>query len=88
MKDKQSTTVKAYRVDVSDWPEATAIVKTHSAKRAKYLCWKSAKEAGYKVPFGRFSVNRSPNHDSGKYMKQDHCYSLEYADKPNNDETI
>lgn len=72
--------VRAFRVDVSDWPEASVIVRTVKSSRAKFLCWSSAKEAGYNVPFGRFRVRRAPCYDDTVSLLTGRCYTLEHAE--------
>lgn len=72
--------VRAFIVAVTDWPEATAIVRTVSPARAKFLSWNSANEVGYKLPFGRFKVKRAPIYDSVEALTPGKCYALDYAE--------
>ncbi len=72
--------VRAFRVEVTDWPEATCIVRTVKASRAKFLSWAAAKEAGYNLPFGRFRVRRAPDHDGTVSLLTGRCYTLEHAE--------
>lgn len=70
---------KAFQVDVSDWPDASSIVRTVSRARAKYLAWKSAQDAGYDLPFGRFRVKRAPVYDTSSALVPGKCYALDFA---------
>lgn len=73
--------VRAFRVDVSGWPDATSIVRTISPSRAKFLAWNSAKEAEYKIAFGRFRVKRAPQFDDYvSSLQTDRCYALDHAE--------
>jgi hypothetical protein len=72
--------VRAFRVDVKDWTEATSIVRTISPSRAKFLAWNSAKEAGYNLPFGRFLVKRAPKHDHNTSLIAGRCYGIDHVE--------
>lgn len=72
--------VRAYRVEVKDWPDATSIVRTVSRARAKYLAWNSAKEAGYNLSFSKISAKRAPKHDLAASLITDRCYGIDHAE--------
>lgn len=73
--------VRAFRVDVTDWPEATSIVRTVTPARAKFLAWDSARDAGYKLPFGRFRVKRAPIFDEWHAsLKAGRLYAIGYVE--------
>jgi hypothetical protein len=73
--------LKAFRVEVKDWPEATSIVRTTKAARAKFLAWSGANDVGYKLPFGDFRVRRAQKYDDSVSLKPDKCYSLDFVEK-------
>lgn len=72
--------VRAFRVEVKDWHEATSIVRTTSPARAKFLAWNSAKEAGYNLLFGRFRVKRAPKHDANTTLIAGRCYGIDHVE--------
>jgi hypothetical protein len=75
-----SAFVRAFRVEVKDWPEFTVIVRCSSPSRAKFLAWNSAKEADYSLSFGRFRVKRAPQFDDlVASLHTGRCYALEHA---------
>jgi len=81
-----SALVRAFRVDVADWPEATGIVRTTSPAKAKFAAWRGAKDAGYDLPFARFKARRAPEYDGNTALIAGRNYDLEYAtaaDSPN-----
>lgn len=55
--------IRAFRVVVTNWPEAVGIYAAESAKQAKYMSYAAAKEAGYDVPFALLLVRRAPEYD-------------------------
>lgn len=76
-----SALVRAFRVDVKDWPDATSIVRTTSPARAKFRAWSAAKEAGYNLPFGNFRVRRAPQFDDYvASLNTGRCYALDHAE--------
>lgn len=79
-KPRRPVKTRAFKVEVRDWPEATSIVLTVSADRAKFLAWSAAKEAGYGLPFGRFRVRREPLYDNYKQLYAGRCYALDYVE--------
>jgi len=60
--------LRSFRVVVNNWPEATSIVKTTSATKARYAAWRSAKEAGYALPFSDLRVRRAPEYDNANLV--------------------
>lgn len=81
-----SAIVRAFRVDVADWPEATGIVRTTSPAKAKFAAWRGAQDAGYDLPFARFNARRAPEYDGKTSLVAGRNYDLEYAtaaDSPN-----
>ena len=69
----------AFKVEVSDFPAGTCVVRTTTAKRAKFLAWQSAQEAGYDFSFARFKVTRCPEGDREK-LRPGRCYGPDYLD--------
>jgi hypothetical protein len=81
-----SALVRAFRVDVADWPEAAGIVRTTSPSKAKFAMWRGAQDAGYDLPFSRFKARRAPEYDGKTSLIAGRNYDLEYAtaaDSPN-----
>lgn len=72
--------VRAFRVDVTNWPEGSSIVRTLKPSRAKFITWQSAKEAGFDLPFGRFRVRRAPEFDGTCSLHVGRCYGVDYAE--------
>jgi hypothetical protein len=67
-------------VDVKDWPDATSIIRTISPAQAKFRSWSAAKEAGYNLPFGIFSVKRAPKHDHNTSLIAGRCYGIDHVE--------
>ncbi len=85
-----SAGVRAFRVDVADWPEATSIVRTTSPAKAKFAAWRGAQETGYDLPFARFKARRAPEFDGKTLLIAGRNYDIEYAtaaDSPNDEMT-
>lgn len=88
LKVGSSAIVRAFRVDVADWPEAAGVVRTTSPSKAKFAMWRGAKDAGYDLPFSRFKARRVPEYDGKTSLIVGRNYGLEYAtaaDSPNTD---
>lgn len=83
-----SAIVRAFRIDVDGWPDATSIVLTTSAARARYDGWSASRDAGYGLGFSRFKVRRAPEFDRKRLVTR-RCYGIAYAraaeDCPNRD---
>ncbi len=78
-----SAIVRAFRVDVADWPEAAGIVRTTSPAKAKFAAWRGAQDAGYDLPFARFKARRAPEFDGKTSLVAGRNYDIEYATAAN-----
>lgn len=72
--------IVAFRVDVTDMPEASCVVRTTKPSRAKFLAWDSMREVGYNLPFSRFKVRRARQFDGYvASLQTGRLYSMDYA---------
>lgn len=72
--------IRAFRVKAHG---TEAIVFATSASKARYSCYFSANDAGYKTTFTDISVKRAPEYDcredtNGKIPRTGLCFSAEY----------
>ena len=71
--------VRAFRVECAFWsPPIISICRTESASKAKFKCWESANEVGYKVKFSDLKVWRAPEYDAAKLIPG-RCYGEDFA---------
>lgn len=71
--------VRAFRVECAFWqPPIVSICRAESASKAKFKCWESANEVGYKVEFADLKVRRAPEYDAAKLIPG-RCYGEDFA---------
>lgn len=71
--------VRAFRVTCDYWePPIVSICRVTSPQKARFACWESANEVGYKVRFGQLKVRRAPEYDAAKLI-EGRCYGEDYA---------
>ena len=71
--------MKAFRIICNYFdPPIKSICKALSPQKARFLCWKSANEAGYSVSFGQLKVCRAREYDGIKLVSGK-CYDEEFV---------
>lgn len=71
--------VRAFRVTCDYWqPPIVSICRVTSPQKARFACWESANDVGYKVEFGHLKVRRAPEYDNAKLI-EGRCYGEDFA---------
>jgi hypothetical protein len=71
--------LRGFRVICDKWsPPLSTIVRARSASKARFKCWDSAKDVGYRLKIGDFKVRRAPEYDDAKLI-EGRCYGEDFA---------
>ena len=65
--------MKAFEVTALD---SIYLVASSTAGRARYMSWKGAREAGYRIGFGHIQVRRSPENDEWAQMEFEGAFQM------------